>query len=150
MWRQVLIGLLGYAAANEYPRMDEEADWYGFTYTAHDVTTDDGYILTAFRLTGDEDGPYNLSKPPVVIVHGMSMDGPSWLDANFYNPSDVLPFQLMLAEAGYDVYIANNRGTEYSRGHTTLDAAEDAEYWDFSWAEMGLYDDKALISLAVS
>jgi len=56
----------------------------------------------------------------------------------------------MLADAGYDVFLASNRGTDYCRGHTSLDAAADPEYWNFSWAEMGLYDDKANIELAVS
>ena len=54
----------------------------------------------------------------------------------------------MLADAGYDVYIASYRGTEYSRGHVTLDNTS-SEYWDFTWAEMGKYDDKALIEFAV-
>ena len=44
------------------------------------------------------------------------------------------------------MWIGSNRGTEYSQGHTTLDAAVDEkEYWDFTWAEMGLYDDTANI-----
>ena len=34
----------------------------------------------------------------------------------------------------------------YSWGHKTLDAATDAEYWDWTWAEMGLYDDPANIT----
>ena len=29
----------------------------------------------------------------------------------------------------------------YSWGHEYLSAEQDADYWDFSWAEMGLYDD---------
>jgi len=80
----------------------------------------------------------------------MTMDGPSWVDSQNYNSDGVKPFMLLLADSGYDVYVASNRGTEYSRGHVTLDAAADPEYWDFSWAEMGLYDDKALIETAVA
>ena len=45
------------------------------------------------------------------------------------------------------MWIGNNRGTEYSRGHTELDAVNDTDYWLFSFAEMGLYDDTANISL---
>jgi len=56
----------------------------------------------------------------------------------------------MLADSGYDVFIASYRGTSLNRGHTTLDASTDPDYWDFSYAEMGLYDDKALIEMAVS
>ena len=34
----------------------------------------------------------------------------------------------------------------YSWGHKTLDAATDNEYWNWTWADMGMYDDRANIS----
>ena len=55
---------------------------------------------------------------------------------------------LMLVDQGYDIWMTNNRGTQYSRQHTSLDATKDNKYWEFSWAEMGLYDDKSNIKLA--
>lgn len=36
-----------------------------------------------------------------------------------------------MANEGYDVYIGNNRGTEYSAGHQSL-VYDTAEYWDFT------------------
>ena len=40
----------------------------------------------------------------------------------------------LYSRLGHDVYIGNNRGTEYSQTHTTLDAETDqAEYWNFSF-----------------
>ena len=78
------------------------------------------------------------------------MDASSWLDSQYYNEDGVKPFQFMLADAGYDVYLASNRGTTYSRGHKRYNSERRPEkYWDFSWAEMGLYDDKAFIKFAV-
>ena len=69
------------------------------------------------------------------------MDGAAWIGAS----QDSKPFMLQLADDGYDVWIGSNRGTEYSQGHKTLNAKDDSEYWNFSWAEMGLYDDTANI-----
>ena len=57
------------------------------------------------------------------------------------------PMQLLLADAGYDVWIGNNRGTEYSWDHETLSSEHDDEYWMYTWADMGLYDDVANIQM---
>jgi len=35
---------------------------------------------------------------------------------------------LVLARAGYDVWMGNNRGTRFSPAHTTLNP-KDKEYW---------------------
>ena len=72
-------------------------------------------------------------------------DGTSWI-TNYANKNEQ-SFSLKLVDAGYDVWIGNNRGTMYSWGHKTLDAAVDAEYWDWTWADMGLYDDPANINM---
>lgn len=46
----------------------------------------------------------------------MVQDGMSWLLAS---PEESLPF--ILADRGFDVWIANNRGTRWSRRHVSLD-----------------------------
>ena len=74
------------------------------------------------------------------------MDGAIWVDSYAMFGSELKPFMLQLVDAGYDVWLGNNRGTEYSQGHVTYDImVDEKEYWDFSWAEMGLYDDTANI-----
>lgn len=53
----------------------------------------------------------------------------------------------MLADAGYDVWLANARGTEPSRAHIEWDpnGSKRKEYWSFSWHEIGAYDLPAII-----
>ena len=36
----------------------------------------------------------------------------------------------ILARAGYDVWMGNNRGNKFSNAHLTM-TTEDKEYWDF-------------------
>ncbi|KAJ0053706.1 hypothetical protein Pint_02981 [Pistacia integerrima] len=61
-------------------------------------------------------------------------DGMTWL---LNPPEQNLP--LILADNGFDVWIANSRGTRFSRRHTSLDAAQ-SEYWNWSWDELVAYD----------
>jgi len=54
---------------------------------------------------------------------------------------------LQLYDEGYDIWMGNNRGTKYSNESDKFpDKNDDSfEKWDFSWAELGLYDDRALM-----
>lgn len=48
----------------------------------------------------------------------------------------------ILADAGYDVWLGNARGTERSREHINLsaDGRKQKQFWTFSWHEIGMYD----------
>ncbi len=60
-------------------------------------------------------------------------------DVVYLTKSDLL-IAFKLADAGYEVWMANSRGTSYSLNHTKYNSDTDLEYWDFSWHEMGIYD----------
>jgi lysosomal acid lipase/cholesteryl ester hydrolase len=99
----------------------------------HTVLTDDGYILSLFRIPGAL-GDFTYPKgPPVLLVHGLVDSADGWV----VNDDDSPAF--ILSRAGYDVWLGNSRGNKYSRRHTTL-GTETEEFWNFSWEELGIYD----------
>lgn len=52
----------------------------------------------------------------------------------------------LLADAGYDVWMSNARGTHDSRHHISLSpGVQKKEFWSFSWHEIGVYDLPAAI-----
>ncbi|KAJ6680517.1 LYSOSOMAL ACID LIPASE-RELATED [Salix purpurea] len=100
----------------------------------HTVTTEDGYILSLQRIPVGRSGGTRGKRPPVLLQHGLLMDGITWL---LLPPDQSLAF--LLADNGFDVWIANTRGTRYSRGHVSL-SPDDPAYWDWTWDELVAYD----------
>ncbi|KAI3412709.1 Lipase [Psidium guajava] len=93
----------------------------------HTVTTQDGYILSLQKITAQQSGRTAGDRPPVMLQHGLFMDGITWL----LLPADK-SLAFLLADSNFDVWITNTRGTKYSRGHTSL-SPDDAAYWDWTW-----------------
>ena len=55
---------------------------------------------------------------------------------------------LQLYDNGYDIWMGNNRGTKYSNISDKFPVNDDSfERWNFSWAELGLYDDPAAMDM---
>lgn len=131
----------------------------GTTYDRHKVTTSDGYELTMVRLTdtvtdGDVFGAFADagSKGPVMLLHSAADDGYSWLKGFSLLSGSPPTLPETLFNAGYDVWIANLRGTPNSRTHTMFDADSDdpdtgaAKYWDFGVEELSKTDIPASIN----
>ncbi|KAF5739566.1 triacylglycerol lipase 2-like [Tripterygium wilfordii] len=110
---------------------------HGYTCQELHVTTKDGYILNLQRIPEGRFGGAagnSAKRPPVLIQHGILVDGMTWL---LNPPEQNLP--LILADKGFDVWIANSRGTRFSRRHTSLDP-NDPDFWDWSWDELVMHD----------
>jgi pimeloyl-ACP methyl ester carboxylesterase len=90
---------------------------YGYFSTEHTVTTSDGYVLTVWRVNKTATPSGN----PVFIQHGLFGDGVVWT----LNKQKSLAF--VLANAGYDVWIGNNRGNQFSRTNINLDIVTQAK-----------------------
>jgi len=111
---------------------------HGLHCESHNVTTDDGYILTLFRVRDPEGPKFDKGAKPILVQHGLTSDSNTWILLGAESLS------VKLAHAGYDVWFGNNRGTRYSRGHLRLDpvknSADRKEYYDYSFYELGKYD----------
>lgn len=101
------------SSAQNYQRFSDEMTHYGYTWEAIKVTTEDGFILTTFHVLGNKHGTFKPHLPPVLLQHGDFGDAVMWVKRDAYDNKRP-PMALELANYGYDVYIGNNRGTEYS------------------------------------
>uniref|UniRef100_A0A1I7X0X2 AB hydrolase-1 domain-containing protein n=1 Tax=Heterorhabditis bacteriophora TaxID=37862 RepID=A0A1I7X0X2_HETBA len=69
-----------------------------------------------------------------MTVHGILADGFNWA-SNMPNQSAGFVF----ADAGFDIWIANSRGTPPSQKHTGYGPKDD-RFWNFTWQDMSSYD----------
>ncbi|XP_055389231.1 lipase 3-like [Condylostylus longicornis] len=126
----------------EYINMESRARLLGYPLESYKVITDDGYVLTLFRMVSSKKcnmSDIEIRKKPILVQHGLLVSSTSWLLSEANNS---LP--CLLADACYDVWLGNFRGTNYSRLHTKF-GSNSREFWDFSWHEMGIYDLPAMI-----
>lgn len=120
----------------------EKISFHGFLFEEHKIQTDDGYIMSAWRIPGriSEGRNKNNAKPKraVILTHGLLDSGYTFFA---HGENESLPF--LLADHGFDVWIANNRGTLFSKEH--VDPAKNgnsisSDFWNFTFHEMAKYD----------
>ncbi|KAI5949741.1 hypothetical protein KGF57_004564 [Candida theae] len=108
----------------------------GYRAREHVVTTRDGYLLVVHKL--EKKNCFTLTTRPKAVVylhHGLLTNSELWVLGS--TKQKTLPY--LLVDAGYDVYLGNNRGNKYSRKHLNL-SASDPSFWDFSLDEFSYFD----------
>ncbi|XP_077203987.1 lipase member M-like [Paroedura picta] len=114
--------------------------YHGYPCEEHDVVTQDGYILSIFRIPhGRKENASTSLKPAVFLQHGMLGEASNWIGIS---PKDSLGF--VLADNGCDVWLGNSRGTQWAKNHVSL-STEDENFWAFSFDQMARYDLPATI-----
>ncbi|XP_060623034.2 lipase member M-like [Anolis sagrei] len=127
-----------------YMNISEIIRHRGYPAEEYEVVTPDGYILSINRIPYGRREPWNTYRKPVVLLqHGFALEGSSWIK-NMENNS----LGFMLADAGHDVWIGNNRGNSWCRKHQNV-SADQEQYSKYSFEEMAKYDLPAIIYFIV-
>jgi pimeloyl-ACP methyl ester carboxylesterase len=108
--------------------------YHGYRAESYIVETADGYLLTLFRIPGFLNETVGVEKPVAFMQHGLLDNCDTWI----VNDPSLAPGFLM-ANAGFDVWFGNSRGSKYSLSHVNM-TTKNAAFWAFSWQEMGQYD----------
>ena len=76
--------------------------------------------------------------PVLFLQHGLFSSAEWWIMNAEQSPA------FILARAGYDIWLGNNRGTRYARKNNHINPDTQAsQFFDYSWFELGQYDGPA-------
>ena len=90
------------------------------------MTTEDGFILALQRIPRGRNEKESSSRKEVVFLqHGLLADATNWI---IDTPTRSLGY--MLADSGYDVWLGNIRGNDYSRRHVKY-SPHQSKFWNW-------------------
>ncbi|XP_070507081.1 uncharacterized protein [Chironomus tepperi] len=121
---------------------DEVVRWvkqHGYESEAYKVETEDGYILKLQRIAPR----FNRGcKIPIFLKHS------AFSNSFYYVNVPNISIAFYFADAGYEVFMGNSRGSKYSTHHKKYDT-ESSDFWKFSYHEIGLYDISAMVDYSL-
>lgn len=107
---------------------------YNYPVEKHHITTEDGYILTLFRIQR-KNTLIREGLKPIFLQHGLLDSSDTWI----LNDEDKAP-GFMLANKGFDVWLGNSRGNKHSRNHTKYNPNKGKQFWEFTFQHMADFD----------
>ena len=118
---------------------EETVQAHGYPFEEHSVTTSDGYILPLYRIPHGLNDTYTQGRPAILLQHGII--DPS--DSFIIRGSELSP-AFYLANSGYDIWVANSRGSTHAQNHTVLNPDTDPDFYEFSFPDL-MFDHQANI-----
>jgi gastric triacylglycerol lipase len=112
---------------------EEYCEYLHYPIETHNITTQDGYILTFYRIQA-KNTYIQEGLPVIYLQHGLLASSDCWI----MNDEPQAP-AFMLANKGYDVWLGNNRGSKHSLLNINY-TTNDTEFWQFTWQHMAKYD----------
>jgi lysosomal acid lipase/cholesteryl ester hydrolase len=118
---------------------------WGYTAQEFDVKTSDNYTLKLYRIPYGKSGPSTppggAKRPVVFLQHGFDTSSADWL---INLPTQSAGF--VFADAGFDVWLGNFRGTKYGLKHDFWSPTTHF-FWQFSLTDMALRDLPAMLQI---
>lgn len=118
-------------------KFPEYVGLFNYPLETHKIKTTDGYILTYFRIQAKGQASMKKDLPVMYLQHGLVDSSDGWV-VNARPDENMAP-AFYYANQGFDVWLGNMRGNDYSKEHETLSPEDDA-FWDYSFHEMAVYD----------
>jgi len=118
---------------DSYRNVTELITSKGYGCEEHYPVTSDGYVLALQRIRPRNNVTTNSSKV-ILLQHGLLDSAATWVMNQDYNS-----LGFMLADQGFDVWLSNSRGNEYSHTNIHVKSHKKA-FWQFSWDEMAKID----------
>lgn len=108
---------------------------HGLNFEEHKVVTEDGYVLSLWRINRGKGAPLVLQHGVLDTAYTFLLAGPTRCPAFYF------------AKKGYDVWMPNSRGQTYSLEHKKGYKwyLPFSKFWDFTFYDMARYDFSAII-----